>query len=239
MNITDMQSMGEAALDAVHKLESGKRYINFPPSEKIESPLERAFWHEASKCKAEVAECDAQVQCGRYRVDALIKTLEGRSIAVELDGASYHDEEADWERDKEILFGRFVDEIIRIPFAAMWYFGRATFCVLAQWHPMFTLKKPSSVFSGIEYDNERTLVQEEIAESGGDAGYLHIRDWEKEVGDGYEVFWELNNSYARVGGPRQYELSKVGDSGTRPIRRFVYHEATEFRRERIHGWRIA
>ena len=98
-----------------------------------DSPLEKDFWHSFHKCVGPFRQYVPQYKVGKYRLDAFIETSTQR-VGIELDGAEFHDANSDYKRDKEILAGGDVDEIIRIPFAAMHYYRDGVFRVISEWH---------------------------------------------------------------------------------------------------------
>lgn len=105
----------------------------------IESPLEESFWHRFNfQCRGPFEHAQSQKQIGDYRVDAFF-ICSGKRIVVELDGKAFHDAAADADRDSWLLHSGEVDEIIRIPYAAMTFYGDATMRILEEWHPEFAV----------------------------------------------------------------------------------------------------
>lgn len=84
-----------------------------------ESVLECDFWYWIRKTPMMEREAARQVQIGPYRVDCLFE-CGGKMVVVELDGAAYHDPEADWYRDGDLLM--VIDAVIRIPYAPVKFF---------------------------------------------------------------------------------------------------------------------
>lgn len=116
-----------------------------------ESYLEGTFWHYMRKTDIDAwTEAEGQRVCGRYRIDAYV-VGNGRRVGIELDGKQYHqDERADRKRDQSLILDGYVDEMIRIPYAAMEYASHATFKILASWNEMFRINSPGSVYSADE-----------------------------------------------------------------------------------------
>lgn len=79
----------------------------------------------------------AQKRIGKYRVDYFLETNEERRIIVELDGRTFHNEERDKIRDDDILSWDRADAIIRIPFAAIYYYHMATLRLLMEFDRCF------------------------------------------------------------------------------------------------------
>ena len=97
------------------------------------------MWHALAKTGIRFAQ---QVQMLGYRLDFVI-FLDGE-VALEIDGAQYHDPKRDARRDEQLLRSGRLAEIIRIPAAAVLYFRDATMKVLSKWHP--GLRSPEFVF---------------------------------------------------------------------------------------------
>lgn len=116
-----------------------------------ESPLEKYFWHFFHKCVGPFRLVAPQYNIENYRLDGFFQTNTHR-IGIELDGAAFHDPIRDTARDKKILASGLIDEIIRIPFAAMNYYSVAVFRVLSHWHAEFAfLSWDSSVMSWCDF----------------------------------------------------------------------------------------
>lgn len=123
---------------------------------KSESPLERSFWLYSHRFAGPFVSIQSQKKIGCFRLDAFFETETAR-IGIELDGAAYHDQNEDYRRDREILRSGLVDEIIRIPFAAITYYPNATCCVLAAWHNEFEVPRE---FSCLRLDEATEEVSE-------------------------------------------------------------------------------
>lgn len=146
-----------------------------------ESPLESMFWHVLEKAKhACFVAIEPQKQVGRFRLDAFVQTHQCRH-GIELDGKAFHDAKADRERDREILETGQVDDIIRIPFAAMNYFPGATFECLRSWDQSLATPRPWNVFdiAGAHRDAD--------ASTDGDGNQYTIEQWATEFEYCYEM----------------------------------------------------
>jgi very-short-patch-repair endonuclease len=96
-----------------------------------DSVLECEFWYWLRKTELGEKRALRQFQIGPFRVDCLIE-CGGELVVIELDGRQYHDKNADFLRDTELL--RHVDAVIRIPYPAMHYYPDATMEVLGSWY---------------------------------------------------------------------------------------------------------
>jgi len=101
----------------------------------LESPLEEMFAWQMKRTKLGLKGVFVQVPIAGYRVDFLIQH-KGRSIVVELDGKAYHDKQRDFKRDSRLI--GHVDEIIRIPYAAM-INENAAMTGISHWHDRFAV----------------------------------------------------------------------------------------------------
>lgn len=143
-------------------------------AETSESPLEDMFWHFMRKTDVDKWDSiDGQHQIGRRRLDAMFVT-QGRSIDIELDGKEFHqDERADMERDRSLILDYGVDEVIRIPYAAMMFAPHATFKILATWHPSLAINSPDYVMSVAEAGEELNRLIYQQSQDGYDDAIYH------------------------------------------------------------------
>lgn len=164
-------------IDALRRLESGD--TRFPISwneteSASESVLESYFWHRVRKSsRGPFDEIVPQFKVMGYRCDSMFR-IGDRRIVIELDGASFHEPEADIKRDNAILSSSQVDEIIRIPFAAMWYHDRSTLHVLGSWHSEFDCVRSGKM----SLCDARTYVRS--VECGDDSSaqwFSSFREW--------------------------------------------------------------
>jgi len=120
-----------------------------------ESPLEDMFWHYMRKTDFDKwGSIEGQHRIGQRRIDAMF-IVQGRCIDIELDGKEFHqDERADRERDQSLILDWNLDEVIRIPYAAMMFASHATFKILATWHPSLAINSPGGVYSVAEASEE-------------------------------------------------------------------------------------
>jgi very-short-patch-repair endonuclease len=117
--------------------------------EQAESPIEHYFWHGMEKhFRGDDAWAQSCVCGGKYRLDAVF-THRSYKVAVELDGARFHNEDDDKKRDAEILRAREVHEIVRITGRAITYAQYACFAVLEDWYP-FTFRVPEMAYFEFE-----------------------------------------------------------------------------------------
>ncbi len=104
-----------------------------------ESVLECEFWYWLRKTDLGEKKALRQFPIGSHRVDCLIGCGDDL-VVVELDGKEFHQHrtEEDLQRDAELLTK--VDAVIRIPYAALHYYPRATFELLGTWYERFRLR---------------------------------------------------------------------------------------------------
>lgn len=167
---------------------------------RCESPLEVRFWNYMQRttrfgCQSRetydvldwmlrVAQhdtlkgCRSQVEIAGFRVDALID-CDGEKIVVELDGQSFHDPISDEARDR--ILSDYVDAIIRIPFASMWYYPRATFAVLEKWYPRFKIAPHTQVLSLDAMYGEFSMARENPMYDYSEYKWLDVNDSSFEV----------------------------------------------------------
>lgn len=108
---------------------------------RCESVLEEFFWDTVlNQRTGPFEDYDCQFIAGKYRVDSAFKTG-GKWIAIELDGAEYHNKKRDHIRDTWILANTEITEIIRVPYAAMAYYPNATMGAISDWHREFRTDK--------------------------------------------------------------------------------------------------
>lgn len=166
-----------------------------------ESMIERDFWHHvANKTRRLMDDAQSQVVIGKYRVDALFK-INGRQVVVELDGKEFHQDVLADRRREDVLL-ETVDEIIRIPGAAMYYFGNATFQVLGGWHPRFKIAKEVTTMTLVEYKAEKQRFidnPEELHDYGNS-----IARWIEDVDSSFQII-DAGDEYAKVGSPKAFE----------------------------------
>jgi hypothetical protein len=171
------------------------RFI-FNPIERGDSVLERRFWHMLRKTEGAWHGAIDQFQIGKFRVDCLID-CDGKAVVIELDGKAYHDAMADELRDAELL--KSVDAIIRIPFAAMWYYRYGTFKILGEWFPRLALRTDyNTVISVADFKEEFQAAYE-----------CRDNDWNDYVEaaeHSYDV-WERDGDMALVGSPSAFQYS--------------------------------
>jgi very-short-patch-repair endonuclease len=193
--------LGKAAIEYIESLrtpEGNQRHRRYgmldDAAEKSESPLESTFWHYMRKTDIDAwTEVEGQKVCGRYRLDCYI-VGNGRRVGVELDGKQYHqDERADRKRDQSLILDGYVDEMIRIPYAAMEYASHATFKVLASWNATFAIRSPGSVYSAYEAKDALRYLTKELNGESVDEQLWHL-DNSSEV---YDVL-SYSLAYART-----------------------------------------
>lgn len=154
-----------------------------------DSVLEERFWHMFRKSVKGWHGAADQVQIGAFRVDCLVD-CDGQLVVVELDGAKYHNALDDELRDKEIL--KSVDAIIRIPFAALWYYRYAVFEVMATWFPRFQLKASHGLtLNASEFHANVRDYQDD---------YYTLDEYLDEIEHSYNI-WEVGGDMAIVGSP--------------------------------------
>ncbi|MEW6619874.1 MAG: hypothetical protein AB1422_11160 [bacterium] len=82
-----------------------------------ESPIEDKFAYNLVKYLADDITFEAQVEintiCGRFRLDFVASTANGKKVAFECDGKDFHEESRDEWRDAMILGGGEMDTIYR------------------------------------------------------------------------------------------------------------------------------
>lgn len=183
-----------------------------------ESLLECAFWYQIRKTSEGENFALRQVSIGPYRVDSLFDCA-GDLVAVELDGAAYHDPDEDAKRDAILL--RWVDRIIRIPYAAMTYFPHATMRILSQWHGRFALRA-YDIFcvSEQEFRDEMDVANGRIGEDGYE--FADIYKWLDWADPNYEI-WKIDS---RGRGFAMSPKAYLYTWNVKPIRRFNRGEAT-------------
>lgn len=183
-----------------------------------ESVLECRFWYYVRKTSAREQGGERQVQIGNYRLDALF-TIDGRKVAIELDGQEFHDERRDWNRDQWLLNRGGIDHVVRIPYAPMWYFPEGTMNVLATWYPRFAIHSNIFVMTGEEFEAE--------LESGvtGNGDYT-TREAFMEMADPIYELWDATNSdgyeFGFAGSPQQWFHRQTWK--TYFIKRYVAHK---------------
>lgn len=130
-----------------------------------ESPLEELFFHNlVQRGCGSFTSVIPQFEVGRRRVDLMVECESSLCrVGIELDGAAYHDADRDWYRDMEILESGLVDEIIRIPYAAAWFYPHATFAVLGEWHPEFKRYHNSTVSWAELLETVKSMTQANYA----------------------------------------------------------------------------
>jgi len=160
-----------------------------------ESALECEFWYWL-KFKTHGGDFRAirQVPIGQFRVDCLIE-CGSQLVVVELDGKAFHQGRSvqDNRRDCELI--KQVDAIIRIPYAALHHFPRATFRVLEEWFPRFAVRQEIFVINVWDLANEI----EKSVDFDGD--FLTPRDWLNWADSRFELWALVLNSVGWVGSP--------------------------------------
>lgn len=162
-----------------------------------DSVLEQQFWHMLLKTKINWHGAAEQFQIGRHRVDSIID-CDGQAVVIELDGKKWHDVNADRVRDSEVI--KSVDAIIRIPFAAMWYYRAGTFKILGDWFPRLAVSDDISVLTKSE-------LQEEHAGVGDEESPYFMDQTEQDYLESIETVYDVidvDEPYAWVGSPRQF-----------------------------------
>jgi very-short-patch-repair endonuclease len=157
-----------------------------------ESGLEQSFWHSFFKCIGPFSFYSPQYVINPYRLDGIVVT-QSRRIGIELDGKAFHNKQRDWERDKYILQTGQLDEIIRIPYAAMTYFRDGVFRILSHWHIEFAFRSfDMMVMSWGDFCNEMQV-------SRADA-YFDERQFRRDIEPLYEIF-DVEETYGWVCSP--------------------------------------
>lgn len=178
--------------DRRKEIESGLRCPCPHPHRVGDSVLEERFWHMMLKTSGGFHGSADQFQIGRYRVDAIFD-CGGEVVVIELDGKAYHDRAADTERDNILI--NSVDAIIRIPFAAMWYYRNATLAAIASWYPRFDAGYYVTCLPLSEFNQEYTDIKAERE--------WNPQEWIAEVEHSYDI-WEAGRQYATVGSPKGF-----------------------------------
>jgi len=184
-----------------------------------ESELEKSFWLRASKTHGTFDCVDSQRQIGPYRAEAYYE-INGHRLDIELDGGSYHDATTDNQRDSFMLKNGLVDEIVRIPFAAMFHYRDATFAVLEKWIPQFSSELPIDCISFEEFFQELAQAKQRIEIDGRYLDFFNTNEFIEWADDFYEIFDELLGFACSV----KTALKAVSDVGwqssrLKPIRR--------------------
>lgn len=118
-----------------------------------DSPIEDAFARNAVKHFDESLDLSAQVEiktiCGFFRVDFLVKALDGRITVIECDGKEFHDEYRDDWRDAMILGSGDINEIYRIRGSDINYRIEDVFYLLSLWSPWLFNDRQKNVLTRI------------------------------------------------------------------------------------------
>ncbi len=131
-----------------------------------ESPIEQALEHHLTKFLAGHVSVERQVPCttlwGAFRFDFVL-SANGLRIALECDGAEYHDQEHDEWRDAVTLGSGIVDEVVRFAGHSIHHCPDDCLFVLSCMHPrMFSSRTRNHLdrlaFSG----DERVDVRQEL-----------------------------------------------------------------------------
>lgn len=160
-----------------------------------DSVLEQSFWRWIKGSAGSWHGAIDQFQIGKYRVDAIFD-CDGEAVVIELDGKAYHDRAKDHLRDKELI--QHVSGIIRIPFAAMWWYSQATIQALGSWYPRFSKPINQLVLTYEEFLEEWQNVQ--------DDPYTLPEDYLEDVNDQYQIY-KIDGNAAFLGTPKQFIYS--------------------------------
>jgi hypothetical protein len=188
-------------------------YTDFGPVDAVESPIEAEFYGLLSKTASGNNGIRKQVTFGKYRVDFLFESF-GKKIAIELDGKQFHNYQRDMNRDRDLLNG-YVDEIIRIPGAAIYAFPNLTMIGLSKWHPRFSITEETTTMSLEDFYKERDKVIRDYDSGQSD----HVETYENDVKDIYQIY-EVKEDHYHVGYLRSF-LEYQSYQTVRRIRRIL------------------
>lgn len=183
---------------------------------KTESALESRFWHRIRKSShGPFVDVFPQFRVGRYRCDSMF-VIRDKRVVIEVDGSQFHNPRKDEQRDEQILDAGHIDEIIRIPYAAMWHHERATLHVLGTWHHEFQCQQSLLDFSEVELIAERNTIERDIQEHGHSSGFESFNEWLEWSAQNASV-WRVNGHVGYAESPKAYFCQH----NTRPIIRRV------------------
>ena len=189
LNLMAFRMLGEILEELAVNIETGKLcgcQMRLEP-DRGDSVLEQMYWHMLRKSEKGWHGAVDQFQIGAFRVDCLIN-CDGKLVVVELDGAKYHNALDDELRDRELL--KSVDAIIRVPFAAMWYYRYAVFAVMSEWFPRFKMRA----------EHQLTLSLDEFREELNADDLYCQESYLDEAEDSYNI-WEVGGDMGLVGSP--------------------------------------
>lgn len=144
------------------------------------SAIETAFDAELSMALAPWAdytrEAEVPTAWGVFRLDFLVRIVDGRRVAFECDGAEYHhDVERDEWRDALILGERGADVIYRLPGTAIHCHRKVLFYLLSRREPWLFTKR-TRVNLGIQCSDARQAVLRHAQPNGPSAGPWEV-EW--------------------------------------------------------------
>lgn len=103
------------------------------------SPIEDTFAKNVEKYLSQDVDLTTQVEietiCGRFRMDFIAVSPDGKTTGFECDGKTFHEEGRDEWRDAMILGTGKVDEIYRIEGKYITYQIEDVFYVISKWSP--------------------------------------------------------------------------------------------------------
>ena len=193
--------------------------MTFPISQatveaRSESVLESRFWHRIRKSsRGPFSRVVPQFRVGQYRCDSMFM-IRDRKVVIEVDGSQFHRPDRDDQRDEQILSSGHVDEIIRIPYAAMWHHDRATLHVLGAWHDEFQCQQSLFEFNEVELIDEQNKIARGIRECGHSSGFKSFNEWLEWSNRSMSV-WRVTGNIGYAESPKAYFCQH----NTRPITR--------------------
>lgn len=185
------------------------RVIYAPP---YDSPIEDKFAHHYVKYASGDVDMNPQFEvttlCGRFIIDFVLSTSDGRRVGIECDGQEFHDESRDEWRDAMILGEGHVDAIYRLRGSDITYYIEDILYLMAVLEPY--------LFSIRATENLKVLASSEIQElpkshckdlyhfkyrNGVDVGGFRVETRRRVVPTGQRRFWQSAYRFAEsIGG---------------------------------------
>ncbi len=175
-----------------------------------DSPIEDTFAYHATKYLLQDLEFHTQYStntiCGKFIVDFVAISPEGKKVGFECDGKDFHDASRDEWRDSMILGDNKLDSIYRLRGSDLTYYINDVLFILTKCEPsLFSSRGISNLkvlaskeIENLIVNNEQTIFYTPLRDDDSDqVSHILIERRHKNIQKGKRQFWQSCYAFAK------------------------------------------